>query len=146
MTVPEYVPLADVQQACHDLGISDRTGLASPEVTLEEAQVVQQLIGAKAADISAEQFRRGLENELEHGLRFSDAIVSNNHPLLTGRMVLANLKEMLDYYLHLEIAELEDDMLKAQIADDDEKLTILFTKVLAARSELVQAEQAALEA
>lgn len=113
---------------------------------LEEARVIQQLIGAKAADISVEQFRRGLEIELEHGLQFSDAIVSNNHPLLTGRMVHANLKEMLDYYLHLEIAELEDDMLKAQIADDDEKLTILFTKVLAARSELAQAEQAALEA
>ena len=41
MTVPEYVPLADVQQACHDLGISDWTQLASPEDTLEEARDIQ---------------------------------------------------------------------------------------------------------
>ena len=93
-----------------------------------------------------EQFRRGLEIELEHGLQFSDANVSNNHPLLTGRIVLAHLKEMLDYYLRLEVAELEGDMLKAHIAGNDEKLASLYVRLVAARSELAQAEQAALEA
>ena len=146
MNLPEYVPLSDVQESCRDLGISDWTQLSSPEVTLEEARIVQQAIGAEAAEISPEQFRRGLEIELEHGLQFSDANVSNNHPLLTGRIVLAHLKEMLDYYLRLEVAELEGDMLKAHIAGNDEKLATLYVRLVAARSELAQAEQAALEA
>ena len=105
----------------------------------QEARVIQQVIGAEAADISAEQFRRGLEIELEHGLQFSDANVSNNHPVLTGMIVLAHLKEMLDYYLRLEIAELEGDMLKARIATDDEKLAKLYVRLVDARSELAQA-------
>ena len=146
MNLPEYVPLSDVQKSCRDLGISDWTQLSSPEVTLEEARIVQKAIGAEAAEVSPEQFRRGLEIELEHGLQFSDANVSNNHPLLTGRIVLAHLKEMLDYYLRLEVAELEGDMLKAHIAGNDEKLASLYVRLVAARSELAQAEQAALEA
>lgn len=146
MTVPEYVPLSEVQDSCRNLGIRDWTQLSSPEVTLEEARVIQQVIGAEAADISAEQFLRGLEIELEHGLQFSDANVSNNHPVLTGMIVLAHLKEMLDYYLRLEIAELEGDMLKARIATDDEKLAKLYVRLVDARSELAQAEQEALEA
>ena len=53
MNLPEYVPLSDVQKSCRDLGISDWTQLSSPEVTLEEARIIQQAIGAEAAEISA---------------------------------------------------------------------------------------------
>jgi len=35
--------------------------------------------------------------ELEHGTRFKDANVTNNHPLLTGKIVFAHLKESLYY-------------------------------------------------
>ena len=41
---------------------------------------------------------------------FSDANVSNNHPVLTGRIVLAHLKEGLDYYLRLNCMELEMEL------------------------------------
>ena len=41
---------------------------------------------------------------------FSDANVSNNHPVLTGRIVLAHLKEGLDYYLRLKCMELEMEL------------------------------------
>lgn len=146
MNLPEYVPLSDVQEACRELGISDWTKLASPEIPLEEAAIVQQAIGAEAAEISTEQFRLGLEVELEHGLQFSDANVTNNHPLLTGKIVLAHLKEMLDYYMRLEVAELEGDMLKARIAGDDAKMGALYDRLLAARTALARAEQAALAA
>ena len=146
MDLPEYVPLSDVQQACRDLGISDWTSLTSPEISLEEARTLQAAIGAEAAEISAEQFRKGLEIELEHGLQFSDANVTNNHPVLTGKIVLAHLKEMLDYYLRLEVAELEGDLLKARVVGDDRKLAKLYPRLVEARAELAQAEVAALSA
>jgi len=55
-------------------------------------------VNTEGMNIDAESFRRGLEVELEHGVRFRDANVTNNHPLLTGKIVLAHLKETLDYY------------------------------------------------
>ena len=145
MNLPDYVPLSAVQQACRDLGISDWTQLTSAEISPEEARIVQDVIGAEAVEIPTEHFRQGLEVELEHGLQFSDANVTNNHPLLTGKIVLAHLKEMLDYYMRLEVAELEGDMLKARIAGNDQKLAVLYAKLMAARADLARAEQAALE-
>jgi hypothetical protein len=78
----------------------------------------------------------GLEVELEHGLIFADANVTNNHPVLTGMIVLAHLKEMLDYYTRLEVAELEGDMLKAMAAGDREKLGRKYQLLVAARQKL----------
>ena len=78
--------------------------------------ISQAEVGGEATLISAEDFREGLQVELEHGLQFPDANVTNNHPLLTGMIVLAHLKEMLDYYARLEVAELEGDLFKASQA------------------------------
>jgi hypothetical protein len=144
MNLSDYVPLSDVQQACRDLGISDWTKLTSPDISLEEARIVQDATGAEAAEISTEQFRMGLEIELEHGLQFSDANVTNNHPLLTGKIVLAHLKEMLDYYLRLEVAELEGDLLKAIVVNDAGKIHRLYKKLAQARVALNQAVMAQL--
>ncbi|HEX7423063.1 MAG TPA: DUF5661 family protein, partial [Terriglobales bacterium] len=63
--------------------------------------------------IGAEDFRNGLEVELEHGTKYPEANVTNNHPALTGKIVIAHLKEALDYYRRLEIMELEIDIHKA---------------------------------
>jgi len=54
-----------------------------------------------------EDFRQGLEVELEHGLMFKEANVTNNHPILTGKIVMAHFKETLDYYKRLDVAEIE---------------------------------------
>ncbi len=113
MNLPQYVTTAEVQRVCRELGIRDWTELKEATVTVEEAQIIRNAVGAEATQITADEFRRGLEVELEHGLQFSDANVTNNHPLLTGKIVLAHLKETLDYYSRLEVAELEGDMLKA---------------------------------
>jgi hypothetical protein len=50
-------------------------------VEIEEAAVIKKLIGGEAFAISSEDFRDGLEVELEHGLAFADANVTNNHPI-----------------------------------------------------------------
>jgi hypothetical protein len=106
----------------------------------EEAQALQEMIGAEAAQVSTEVFQRGLEIELEHGLEFSDANVTNNHPLLTAKIVLAHLKEMLDYYERLEVAELEGDLLKVIIVGDIGKVRSEYEQLVVARMELAQSE------
>ena len=70
--------------------------------------------------------------------------VTNNHPILTGKIVLAHLKEMLDYYLPLDVAELEGDMLKALQAGNPEKLMDKYQKYLAAKAELSAFEKDAI--
>ena len=81
-----------------------------------------------------------MEVELEHGTQFTDANVTNNHPLLTGMIVLAHLKEMLDYYTRLEVAELEGDLLKAYRTGDAEKLLQKYSSLLTAKKILSNEE------
>ena len=144
MNLPEYITVAEVQRVCAALGLSDWTQLSEPAVSLAEAARVQKEIGAEAAAISTDAFRKGLEVELEHGFTFSDANVTNNHPLLTGMIVLAHLKEMLDYYERLEVAELEGDLLKALATGDAEKLARKYQLLVTARAALAAREEAAL--
>src|SRR5262249_17272508 len=122
MNIPEYITKEEVRRVCSSIGIRDWTALTEAKVKIEEAAVIQKLVGGEALTISCEDFRDGLEVELEHGLAFSDANVTNNHPLLTGRIVLAHLKETLDYYVRLRVAEIEGDMLKTMIGNNSEKL------------------------
>ena len=142
MDIPEYISQAEVQRVCQELGIRDWTRLTEARVPLEEAEIIQGEIGGEATLISSDEFRQGLEVELEHGLSFPDANVTNNHPILTGKIVLAHLKEMLDYYARLEVAELEGDLLKALQAGDLEKLAQKYQLLLKARAELSAHERA----
>jgi len=82
-----------------------------------------------------------LEVELEHGLTFSDANVTNNHPILTGKIVLAHLKETLDYYVRLRVAEIEGDMLKALIGNNSEKLMQKYRLWMSAKADLASRER-----
>jgi hypothetical protein len=142
MQLPEYITKAEVQRVCAELHIRDWTALTTPEVTLDEAQRIQAEIGGEAAGLTPEQFRQGLAVELEHGVTFPDANVTNNHPLLTGKIVLAHLKEMLDYYDRLNVAELEGDLLKATRAGNAEKVLRLYRRLLSARAALSAHEDA----
>ena len=53
----------------------------------------------------AEQFRMGLEVELEHGAHDPETDVTHDDPLLTGKIAWAHLKELPDYYTRLAIME-----------------------------------------
>lgn len=141
MEVPEYVTKEEVQRVCEELGIRDWTILSSAEVELNEAEIIRDLVGAEALDISVEEFKQGLEVELEHGIGFADANVTNNHPVLTGKIVLAHLKETLDYYARLEVAELEGDVLKALKTGDQAKLARKYQQLLEARYSLSEQEK-----
>ncbi len=144
MNLPEYIPVAEVQRVCAELHIRDWTQLREAVVELAEAEKIQAVIGAEASQISAADFQLGLEVELEHGLTFPDANVTNNHPILTGLIVLAHLKEMLDYYVRLEVAELEGDMLRALESGNAEKLAQKYRLLIEARAVLANREKARL--
>jgi len=136
MNIPEYISKEEVQRICEELSIRDWTKLAEAQVTFEEAKIIQNEVGSEALQISVEVFKLGLEVELEHGVQFPEANVTNNHPILTGKIVLAHLKEMLDYYERLEVAELEGDVFKAIKAGDSERVTRKYQQLLIAKAVL----------
>jgi len=140
MAIEDYVPIEDVKRVCSELGIRDWSALAEGPVRLEEAAAVLAALRVEGMDVPPETFRQGLEVELEHGTRFPDANVTNNHPILTGKIVLAHLKESLDYYARLDVAEIEGDLLEAAVAGHAEKVQALYRKLLTARGALSQAE------
>lgn len=129
----EYISKVEVKQVCQSLKIRDWTELREPSITNEEAEKILKIINVKEMKIDVEDFRQGLEVELEHGIRFDDANVTNNHPLLTGKIVIAHLKESLDYYRLLEVAELKGDLLKAVKANDSKKMQDKYKKLIAAQ-------------
>ena len=140
MEIPAYVTVEEVQRVCALLNIRDWTARGDSAVLPEEARVIMSEVNTEGMNIDAESFRRGLEVELEHGVRFKDANVTNNHPLLTGKIVLAHLKETMDYYERLEVAELEGDLLKAAVAKNSARVESLYRKLLAARLDLARVE------
>ena len=109
-------------------------------VATKEAEAILAEVEHGDMEISVENFRIGLEVELEHGICFPEANVTNNHPILTGKIVLAHFKETLDYYQRLEVAEIEGDLLKAVIRKNPQKVAALYQKLLKAKHQLSQAE------
>ena len=142
MPTPEYITLDEVRRICRELKIRDWTRLKKPRVTLKEAKVILKHVNVDNLKIPLENFRVGLEVELEHGLMFKQHNVTNNHPLLTGKIVMAHFMEMLDYYKRLEVAEIEGDLLKAIKAQDMGKIQRYYAKLAQARMELARAEKA----
>jgi hypothetical protein len=140
MELPEYVSVEEVQRVCKALNIRDWTKVTDGKVLTEEAEVILKEVNTAGMKIPLEDFITGLEVELEHGTRFKDANVTNNHPLLTGKIVLAHLKETMDYYQRLDVAELEGDLLKAMTAKDLTKAADKYRKLLKAKLALAQAE------
>lgn len=140
MEIPQYITVDEVKRVCDDLKISDWTALDKPAVPLDEARIILSLVNKEGMDIDPEEFRNGLEVELEHGMTFKDANVTNNHPILTGLIVLAHFKESLDYYRLLEVAELEGDLLKATVKGDAAKIRQYYKRLTEAKIALHQAE------
>ncbi len=73
----------------------------------EEAKDIGDKLGISWDKFDVEQFAKGLNVELEHGSRDPEINVTNNDPILTGKIALAHLKEYPDYYTRLEKMERE---------------------------------------
>jgi hypothetical protein len=78
-------------------------------IDAEETKQVGATLGIDWKKIDLEQFRRGLEVELEHGDRDRETNVTNDDLALTGKIAWAHLKEFPDYYTRLDKLEAEAD-------------------------------------
>lgn len=75
--------------------------------TDEEAKTIGEILGLDWSKFDVEQFRMGMDVELEHGLRDPHTNVTNDDFLITGKIALAHLNEFPDYYTRLEKMEKE---------------------------------------
>jgi hypothetical protein len=139
MKLPEYVTTEEVKKVCKEIGMRDWSEITDPTVSKEEASAILEIVNTKSMDIPLEDFRKGLEVELEHGKRFDDANITNNHPILTGRIVIAHLKETMDYYRRIDVAEMEGDLLKAILSRNIEKIESKYKKLIEAQKSLNEA-------
>jgi len=73
----------------------------------QEAREVGMQLGLDWTQIDLEQFRRGLEVELEHGEIDPETNVTGDNLGVTGKIAWAHLKEIRDYYTRLDQLEAE---------------------------------------
>lgn len=81
--------------------------MAERKITTEEAKAIGEQLGLTWDRFDVEQFRQGMEVELEHGLHDPATNVTNDDLLVTGKIALAHLNEFPDYYDRLETMEEE---------------------------------------
>lgn len=75
------------------------------QFSTKEARSIGTQLKIDWSQIDLEQFRRGLEVELEHGARDPETNVTGDDLLLTGKIAWAHLKEIRDYYTRLDKME-----------------------------------------
>jgi hypothetical protein len=75
--------------------------------TADQAKNIGEKLGIKWDRFDVEQFRMGMDVELEHGKRDPGTNVTDDDILTTGKIALAHLNEFPDYYTRLEKMEKE---------------------------------------
>jgi len=136
--LPEYVTIEEVKRVCKELNIRDWTQLTKAQVSAEEAAIILEEVKTGDLEVSVMDFQQGLEVELEHGIRYPGANITNNHPILTGQIVVAHFYESLDYYTRLDVSEIEGDLLKAVAKKNLTRIEALYRKLIKARLALSQ--------
>jgi len=87
----------------------DETMSEKKVFTKEQALELGKNLGIDWSRFDAEQFRMGLDVELEHGSCDPLTNVTDNDPRTTAKIALAHLSEFPDYYTRLERMEQEAD-------------------------------------
>lgn len=79
--------------------------------SLEEAKKIGEDLGIdwENSKFEVKEFLNGLHVELEHGKRDPETNVTNDDPIMTGKIARAHLNEFPDYYDRLEKLEKEAD-------------------------------------
>jgi hypothetical protein len=134
MPLTEHITKAEVKRVCDILELRDWSLITEPVVSDEEATKILEMVNTTKMDIALDTFRQGLEVELEHGTIFKDANITNNHPILTGKIVLAHLKETMDYYKRVEVAEIEGDLLDAVLSKNLDRIESKYRKLIEAQN------------
>jgi hypothetical protein len=77
--------------------------------SIKEARQIGELLGIDWNKFDVEQFRHGMDIELEHGTANPQSNITDDDPIKTGKIVLAHLSEYSDYYARLDKLEKEAD-------------------------------------
>lgn len=72
-----------------------------------EAKQIGDALGIRWDKFDVEQFAMGLNVELEHGRKDPETDVTHDEPIVTGKIALAHLNEIPDYYTRLAVMENE---------------------------------------
>lgn len=83
----------------------------SRKFTSKEAKSIGDVLGVDWSKFDVEQFRMGMDVEIEHGSHDPKTNVTNDDPITTGKIALAHLNEFPDYYTRLN--KLEEEAKKA---------------------------------
>ena len=77
--------------------------------TADEARTIGRQLGIdwSSSPFDVEQFRSGMDVELEHGRQDPETNVTNDDIVTTGKIALAHLREYPDYYTRLAKLEAE---------------------------------------
>lgn len=86
---------------------SDSIKTMTKHFTTDEAKRIGDTLSIDWSKFDVEQFRMGLDVELEHGKIDADTDVTHDDPIMTGKIALAHLNEFPDYYTRLK--KMEDE-------------------------------------
>jgi hypothetical protein len=88
----------------------------TPSFTTDDARRIGEAVGIdwETSPFDVEQYRMGLDVELEHGRQDPETNVTDDDELATGKIALAHLKEFPDYYTRLDRMEEEAKAFFAQ--------------------------------
>lgn len=81
--------------------------MSKKSFTAEEVKQIGKQLGIDWSKFDVEQFRMGMDVELEHGTANPLTNVTNDDPLTCGKIALAHLNEFPDYYTRLAKMEVE---------------------------------------
>jgi len=81
--------------------------MAKKYFTTKVVKEIGKKLKIKWKKFDVDQFRRGMNVELEHGFDNKLTNVTNDDALITGKIALAHLNEFPDYYDRLEKMEKE---------------------------------------
>ncbi len=81
--------------------------MGKPVFSAQKAKEVGDALGIDWSKWDVEQFRRGMDVELEHGTVDPHTNVTDDDPMITGKIALAHLNEFADYYTRLDKMEKE---------------------------------------
>ena len=73
--------------------------------TLDQAREAGESLGINWGSFDVNQFRYGMDVELEHGSRDPGTNVTDNDMMTTAKIALAHLNEYPDYYKRLKVLE-----------------------------------------
>ncbi|MDD4238718.1 MAG: hypothetical protein PHT62_09210 [Desulfotomaculaceae bacterium] len=83
---------------------------AKKHFSAEQAKAIGEQLGIDWSKFDVEQYRMGMDVELEHGRQDPETDVTGDDPLVTGKIALAHLKEFPDYYTRLKKMEDEAEL------------------------------------